>query len=231
MTPRADPGSLEEHLPRRPSPTGTITAARSSAPMVTCILPSRRRVATILRTVKTYRPCWAKCCGSCQRRRGPKEHAVPADNPFANVGGAGSLCKQACGTFGGCRSIARRTSCGAGRRARHMEEVDIIDRGGNYGWNIREGFIRSPRAAPRWPCPKSPSSELLEPLYEYHQPVGKSITGGHVYRGKEVPSSRHISSPTMWIARCMPCVTTSGKGKSRRSRRSAQAAAGLLCRG
>ncbi|QEG33107.1 PQQ-dependent sugar dehydrogenase [Bythopirellula goksoeyrii] len=61
------------------------------------------------------------------------------------------------------------------------EEIDIIQRGGNYGWNLREG------QHPFGPAGFPECETLIEPIWEYHHDVGKSITGGHVYRGRKVP--------------------------------------------
>ncbi|HEX3450557.1 MAG TPA: PQQ-dependent sugar dehydrogenase, partial [Isosphaeraceae bacterium] len=72
------------------------------------------------------------------------------------------------------------------------EMVHVIENGGNYGWSIKEGFHSfRPRQ------PKDPASPLSPPLAEYpHAPNqggsgraddGKSITGGHVYRGRRLP--------------------------------------------
>jgi quinoprotein glucose dehydrogenase len=61
------------------------------------------------------------------------------------------------------------------------EEIDIIQKGGNYGWNLREGqhpFGKNGAEA---------SPELIDPIFEYHHDIGKSITGGSVYRGQRVP--------------------------------------------
>ena len=61
------------------------------------------------------------------------------------------------------------------------EEIDIIVRGGNYGWNLREGMhdFRANLA--------KGDEKLIDPIFEYDQSVGKSITGGVVYRGKQLP--------------------------------------------
>ena len=56
------------------------------------------------------------------------------------------------------------------------EEIDLIESGGNYGWNIMEGAH----------CYNSDScdqSGLILPIWEYDHSEGQSITGGYVYRG------------------------------------------------
>ncbi len=62
------------------------------------------------------------------------------------------------------------------------EEVDLIEKGGNYGWNTMEGYHCY---APSSGCD---SSGLTSPLWEYSHSVGISITGGFVYRGSRIAS-------------------------------------------
>src|SRR5204863_1777597 len=64
------------------------------------------------------------------------------------------------------------------------EEINLIDKGGNYGWNLRESLHPFSEKG------VGVRQDLIEPIWEYHHDVGKSITGGHVYRGKEVPELR-----------------------------------------
>jgi glucose/arabinose dehydrogenase len=60
------------------------------------------------------------------------------------------------------------------------EEVDIVEAGGNYGWNIMEG----PGCfEPPADCDQS-GLELPVAFYTHDQ--GCSITGGYVYRGTEI---------------------------------------------
>src|SRR5262249_7050160 len=61
------------------------------------------------------------------------------------------------------------------------EEIDILRAGGNYGWNLREALH------PFGSKGVDVRSDLIEPIWEYHHDVGKSITGGLVYRGKTLP--------------------------------------------
>jgi len=62
------------------------------------------------------------------------------------------------------------------------EEIDIIERGRNYGWRIMEGSLCfNPPAA----CD---TSGLTLPVWEYGHDLGESVTGGFVYRGSDLPS-------------------------------------------
>jgi glucose/arabinose dehydrogenase len=59
------------------------------------------------------------------------------------------------------------------------EEVDLVQRGENYGWNAYEGF--EPYSA-RY---RTASAKYVPPVYAYTRRYGNSITGGYVYRGDE----------------------------------------------
>ncbi len=65
------------------------------------------------------------------------------------------------------------------------EEIDLIVRGGNYGWSYREGFIAGPRANP----PAAATATFIAPIWDYPNPSqGLSVTGGFVYRGAKIPA-------------------------------------------
>ncbi len=56
------------------------------------------------------------------------------------------------------------------------EEIDVVTRGGNYGWSYREGSIAGPRSSP------PAAASFIDPVYDYGNSGGYSITGGIVYR-------------------------------------------------
>ncbi|MEP7243406.1 MAG: PQQ-dependent sugar dehydrogenase, partial [Gammaproteobacteria bacterium] len=68
----------------------------------------------------------------------------------------------------------------------NWEEVDRIERGGNYGWRFREGLHCY---NPSTNCPVTANgAPLIDPVAEYDHTLGQSITGGYVYRGTAIPS-------------------------------------------
>lgn len=70
------------------------------------------------------------------------------------------------------------------------EEVDLLraSGGGNYGWDCREGSrtVDPQRSADA--CDEPSVGPLRDPVTEYGHELGRSITGGHVYRGSRLPA-------------------------------------------
>ena len=62
------------------------------------------------------------------------------------------------------------------------EEINIIQKGGNYGWNAMEG---NQCFQNQQDCN---SDEFIAPIFQYGRDKGKSITGGIVYRGSLNPN-------------------------------------------
>lgn len=119
--------------------------------------------------------------------RGDKGYQIPADNPFAGGGGRPEI--YAYGLRNPWRWSFDRTTGelwlgDVGQNT--WEEVNVITRGGNYGWNILEGRYCYSGAAD---CKRT---GFINPVAEYSHVVGCSITGGYVYRGKKIPSLKGV---------------------------------------
>ncbi len=61
------------------------------------------------------------------------------------------------------------------------EEINLGSKGANYGWNLREGN------QPYSPTTTATAEGFHDPVWKYDHDVGKSITGGNVYRGRKLP--------------------------------------------
>jgi glucose/arabinose dehydrogenase len=116
------------------------------------------------------------------RKEDGKPYAIPKDNPFVGRNDAAPEIWAY-----GLRNVWRmafdpRTGAlWAGDVGQNLwEEIDLIRKGGNYGWNRREGLHAF------GPKGSGPSKEFIEPIWEYHHDLGRSITGGLVYRGKRL---------------------------------------------
>lgn len=129
----------------------------------------------------------------------PDGHAtgyrLPADNPFL---GAPQTVHGEIWAFG-LRNPWRYTfddigpgATGAlvigdvGQGAREEVNYEPAGRGGrNYGWSVREGTIPTPGNGARVPA----YLPLTNPLFDYERSIGRSVTGGYVYRGSQLPAA------------------------------------------
>jgi len=128
-------------------------------------------------------------------------YSVPLDNPFVLVPGA----RGEIWAYGLRNPFRISFDTGGSRRLFAadvgqdlFEEVDIITRGGNYGWNIREAMHCFDPAAPGQPPDNcavlgADLTLLSSPILDYPHvaaaegPSGISVIGGAVYRGAAAP--------------------------------------------
>jgi glucose/arabinose dehydrogenase len=126
-------------------------------------------------------------------------YVVPKDNPFLSIPNARPEI-WAYGLRNAWRfSFDRETGLlyAADVGEDRWEEVNLITRGGNFGWSEREGGFAFNRLRPNKdehpPQIKSdtpPGSGFIDPIKAYWHDQGLSITGGNVYRGKAIPALR-----------------------------------------
>jgi len=129
-------------------------------------------------------------------------YSIPPDNPFVNKPGKDEIYAY------GLRNPYRMSFDMSGSRKLFAgdagqllyEEIDVIEKGGNYGWNVKEGAHCFNAAAPLTTLPTCPSIDnlgnpLIDPAIEmnnFRNPAGgvtsTTVIGGHVYRGNELPT-------------------------------------------
>ena len=73
----------------------------------------------------------------------------------------------------------------------HVEEIDIVRKGLNYGWHIKEGdFLFDPEGLNIGLPFENPS--LTDPVAQYDHDDGISVIGGHMYYGTQIPQLRAL---------------------------------------
>lgn len=128
------------------------------------------------------------------RTEGDLRYAIPEDNPFVAVLRENEIrparprgVRREIWAYG-LRNVWRMAfDRGTGRLwiadvgEDRWEEINLGRNGGNYGWNLREGH------EPYSPTSTSTGPGFEDPVWVYDHGVGKSITGGTVYRGPTFP--------------------------------------------
>ena len=124
-------------------------------------------------------------------------YAIPADNPFANGGGAPEVFAY------GLRNpwrfsidpVTRLLYIGDVGHA-DQEEINVVsidDDAHNFGWSDMEGT----RCFHQQNCDPS---DYTSPALTYSHDVGLSVTGGYVYRGAEIPEIQGTYFYSDWVS-------------------------------
>lgn len=138
-----------------------------------------------------------------------KQYSVPKTNPFTSGAGGKLGCDDGiCDEIWayGFRNPFRFSFDSAlgtlvvGEVGQYsVEEIDVVVKGGNYGWNVKEGrFFFQPNADKQafisdTNCLGVDTTGLLDPVAQYDHfrtasiPEGLAIVGGFVYRGNALP--------------------------------------------
>lgn len=133
---------------------------------------------------------------------GGMPYGIPADNPFVGKAGMDEIYAY------GLRNPYRFSFDRGGNHDLLLgdvgqvlyEEINVIKKGGNYGWNVKEGYSCFNAAVPNSPlgnCPMADNlgSQLIDPkiVIDNFRNVNATghtsaaIIGGQVYRGSDIP--------------------------------------------
>lgn len=131
------------------------------------------------------------------------QYAIPADNPFAASGTAmheiWAYGFRNPWRFSFERGTGRLFCADVGQD--RFEEIDLVQKGGNFGWNVMEGKHCFN------PAKKCERSGKILPIAEYNHAHGIAVIGGYVYKGSSIPNlaNRYIfgdfGSGTIWFLR------------------------------
>jgi quinoprotein glucose dehydrogenase len=120
------------------------------------------------------------------RTQGSRQYAIPADNPYVGK----DAVREEIYAHGfrnpwGISFDEQGHFWLADVGQLIWEEINVIQKGGNYGWSWKEGKTDfSERAGEKLP----ENVPWVEPVVAYDHSQGISVTGGFVYRGKKLSS-------------------------------------------
>ena len=113
-----------------------------------------------------------------------KEYGIPADNPFVAGGGLPEIFAYGLRNpwrFSFEPVTNRLFVADVGQDS--WEEIDILQKGGNFGWNVMEGM----HCYPPGTATCDMTNKIL-PIFEYSHSDGVAVIGGYAYKGTAIPS-------------------------------------------
>lgn len=133
-------------------------------------------------------------------------YGIPADNPFVGKAGRDEIYAYGLRNPWKFSFDARGRLWCADVGQNQWEEVNLIEKGGNYGWRIMEGNHCFN------PAKDCNTRGLKRPIYEYNHNTGMvSVIGGYFYRGKKVPALKNRYFFGDWKGDLM-CLQAKGDG-------------------
>jgi glucose/arabinose dehydrogenase len=121
------------------------------------------------------------------------KYRVPADNPFVAVAGLDEIFAYGVrnpysfGFDSGGRLIVGDVG------QNNLEEINSVTRGGNYGWNLKEGTFRFLSATGQvTDFLGGLPAGLIDPVLQYDHDEGLAVIGGYVYRGAALPALQRL---------------------------------------
>ena len=109
-----------------------------------------------------------------------KNYAIPPDNPFVGTSHMPEIWAYGLRNpwrFSFERSSGRLFCADVGQSS--YEEIDLLQKGGNFGWNVMEGMH----------CYNASSCDMsgkILPIAEYDHSEGVAVIGGYVYTGSAI---------------------------------------------
>ncbi|CAN5728941.1 PQQ-dependent sugar dehydrogenase [soil metagenome] len=122
-----------------------------------------------------------------------KAYGIPSDNPFVDQAGAEEIYAYGFRNPWRISFDAQTGDLYAADLGQELyEEVNRVEKGGNYGWNVKEGTHCFSTQSPEEPPAECPSTApdgtpLLDPVLEHDHEVGNAIIGGFIYYGSAFP--------------------------------------------
>ena len=117
------------------------------------------------------------------------QYRIPADNPFVGTEGLDEIYAYGFRNpyiFSFDSATGRLIVADVGQN--YVEEIDIVEAGGNYGWHLKEGTFRfDPVNGNVNDDLTGLPKDLIDPVAQYDHDEGISVIGGFIYRGSAIP--------------------------------------------